>query len=212
VGYHNALFTLWNFSADRKPKTEDRNLMSYPGYNKCILLLESEGVTQRVINHVKAVHRFTLIIGNRFIEQGYIINMPLIEAGAILHDIGRSKTHGLAHALAGCEIAERLELPDDLISIIKNHIGAGITKEEAVNNGLPFEDYIPVTLEEKIVAAADNLAAGDRLQTIKQHEENLLRKGIADGAKRCVMLHRELSEMCGVDLDDLLAGNKKIIE
>jgi uncharacterized protein (TIGR00295 family) len=159
---------------------------------------------------VKAVHRFTVIIGNRFIEQGYEINMQLLEAGALLHDIGRSKTHGLAHALAGCEIAERLGLPDDLISIIRNHIGAGITKEEAVKNGLPGEDYIPVTLEQKIVAAADNLAAGDKLQTIKQHEDNLLKKEIYKGAKMCVALHLELSKMCNIDLDILLANDKKI--
>lgn len=184
--------------------------MSYPDYNTCLTILETEGVNTNVINHVKAVHGFVLIIGKRFIEQGYHVNMPLIEAGALLHDIGRSNTHGLAHAIAGCKIAERLGLPDDLISIIRNHIGAGITKEEAVNSGLPPKDYIPLTLEEKIVAAADNLAAGDRLQNIVQHEEHLLKKGITEGAKRCVALHRELSEMCGIDLDILLAGNKKI--
>ncbi|MBN1904087.1 MAG: HD domain-containing protein [Deltaproteobacteria bacterium] len=183
--------------------------MSYPDYNSCLKSLTDEGVNTKVINHVKAVHQFAVIIGNKFVEQGHMVNMPLIEAGALLHDIGRSNTHGLAHALAGCEIAERLGLPDDLISIIRNHIGAGITKEEAVNNGLPSEDYIPLTLEEKIVAAADNLAAGDILQTIAQHEESLLKKGITEGAKRCVALHKELSEMCGIDLDILLAGNKK---
>jgi uncharacterized protein (TIGR00295 family) len=186
--------------------------MKYPNYNTCLSLLTSEGLPTRVINHVKAVHRFTVIIGNRFIEQGYDINMPLLEAGALLHDIGRSKVHDLSHAVAGCWIAERLGLPEDLISIIRNHIGAGITKEEAINNGLPGKDYIPITLEEKIVAAADNLAAGDMLQTIWQHEKNLLKKEITEGAKRCVALHRELSEMCGFDLDELLAGKKKISE
>jgi uncharacterized protein (TIGR00295 family) len=185
--------------------------MSYPDHNTCLKLLTDEGVSTKVINHVKAVHRFTVIIGNRFIEKGYEINMPLLEAGALLHDIGRSKVHDLSHAVAGCVIAERLELNYDLISIIKNHIGAGITKEEAIKNGLPGEDYIPIALEEKIVAAADNLAAGDRFQTIGQHEENLLKRGINEGAKRCVALHLELSEMCGIDLDELLAGNKKII-
>jgi uncharacterized protein (TIGR00295 family) len=158
------------------------------------------------MNHVKAVHQFAIIIGNRLIEHGYEINMPLIEAGALLHDIGRSKVHDLSHAIVGSEIAERLGLSGDLISIIKNHIGAGITKEEALKNGLPGEDFIPITLEEKIVAAADNLAAGDRLQTIKQHEKNLFKKGIHEGAKRCVALHRTLSEMCNIDLDELLAG------
>jgi uncharacterized protein (TIGR00295 family) len=184
--------------------------MPYPDYNTCLKLLTDEGVNTNVLNHVKAVHGLVLTIGKRFIEQGYHLNMPLIEAGALLHDIGRSKTHGLTHALAGCKIAERLGLPDDLISIIRNHIGAGLTKEEAVKNGLPCEDYIPITLEEKIVSAADNLAAGERRQTIAQHELHLLKKGITEGAKRCVALHRELSEICGIDLDILLASNKKI--
>lgn len=183
--------------------------MSYPDYTACLTLLTDEGVSASVLNHVKAVHGFSLIIGKEFIERGHRINMSLLEAGALLHDIGRSKVHDLSHAIVGSEIAKRLGLPDDLVTIIKNHIGAGITKEEAVNNGLPGEDYIPITLEEKIVAAADNLAAGDRLQTIGQHEANLLKKGILEGAKRCVALHREISEMCGIDLNDLLADNKK---
>jgi uncharacterized protein (TIGR00295 family) len=180
--------------------------MSYPDYDTCLALLTDEGVNTNVINHVKAVHGFCLVIGKRFIEQGYMVNMPLIVAGALLHDIGRSKVHDLSHAIVGSEIAERLGLSGDLISIIKNHIGAGITKEEAIKNNLPEEDFIPITLEEKIVAAADNLASGDRLQTIGQHEENLLKRGINDGARRCVALHRELSEMCGIDLDELLVG------
>jgi uncharacterized protein len=110
------------------------------------------------------VHQFAVTIGNKFIEQGYKINMPLIEAGALLHDIGRSKTQGLKHALAGCEIAKRIGLPDDLISIIRNHIGAGITKEEALYIGLPGEDYIPLRWKKRLFAAADNLAAGERLR------------------------------------------------
>lgn len=72
--------------------------------------------------------------------------------------------------------------------------------------GLPAQDYIPITIEEKIVAAADNLAFGDSLQTIKQLEQNMRRRRINEGTERCIALHRELSKMCGIDLDELLAG------
>ena len=179
--------------------------MTYPDYNSCLSLLENEGVGIAVLNHVKAVHRFSVIIGNRLIENGYEVNIALLEAGALLHDIGRAKTHGLSHAIAGYETAEKLGLPGDVISIIKNHIGAGITKKETLEMGLPHEDFIPLTLEEKIVAAADNLAFGDSLQTIQQHEQNMLRQGVVEGAKRCIDLHKELSLMCGIDLDKLLS-------
>lgn len=178
--------------------------MFYPDYKSCLKLLTDAGVSAGVLKHVKAVHRFVVIIGNRLIRQGYEVNMPLLGAGSLLHDIGRSKTHDLSHAVAGGEIAEKLGLSNDVISIIQNHIGAGITKEEAIQNGLPARDFIPHSLEEKIVAAADNLAFGDDLQTIKQHEQNMLRQGVIEGAKRCVALHKELSAMCGTDLDKLL--------
>ena len=179
--------------------------MFYPDYISCLKLLTDAGVSAGVLKHVKAVYHFAVIIGNRLIRQGYEVNMPLLEAGSLLHDIGRSKTHDLSHAVAGGEIAERLGLPYDIISIVRNHIGAGITKEEAIENGLPPQDFIPVSLEEKIVAAADNLAFGDELQTIWQHEQNLLRHGVIEGAKRCVTLHQELSGLCGIDLDVILS-------
>ena len=181
------------------------NIIYYPDYNTSLSLLKNEGVSDGVIKHVKAVHQFSVIIGRRLCKKGHKINMALLEAGALLHDIGRSKTHDLFHAVEGCKIARRLGLSNDIISIIQNHIGAGITREEAQEIGLPARDYIPLSMEDKIVAAADNLAFGDRLQTIRQHEQNMLRQGVIEGAKRCVALHRELSKMCGIDLDELLA-------
>ena len=83
--------------------------------------------------------------------------------------------------------------------------------EEAVERGLPAQDFIPDALEEKIVAAADNLAFGENLQTIEQHKKNMLRQGVIEGAERCVTLHRELSQMCGMDLDVILS-EKRMVE
>ena len=48
-----------------------------------------------------------------------------------------------------------------LEKIINNgSVEAGITREEAVKLGLPEKSYLPQTLEEKIVAHADNLVSG----------------------------------------------------
>ena len=80
-----------------------------------------------------------------------------MEVGALLHDIGRSTTHGIHHAIAGADIARKLGLPSEVVSIIERHIGAGLSKKEAAILGLPKKDYLPVTLEEKIVTHADNL-------------------------------------------------------
>ena len=73
-------------------------------------------------------------------------NEDLIKKGALLHDIGRSKTHGITHAVEGVEIARKYGYTQDVLNIIERHIGAGITEEEAVELGLPKKSYLPQTL------------------------------------------------------------------
>lgn len=121
-----------------------------------IELLEKENTPENVIDHCKAVCRKAMKIAANFEN----VDKDLIRKGALLHDIGRSKTHGIAHAIAGVEIAKKYGYPQDVLNIIERHIGAGITEEEAVKLGLPKKSYLPQTLEEKIVAHADNLISG----------------------------------------------------
>jgi len=78
----------------------------------------------------------------------------------MLHDIGRSRSHDIDHAVKGAEIARELGLQEELVHIIERHIGAGIPDDEAKELGLPPGHYVPETLEEKIVAYADKLIAG----------------------------------------------------
>jgi uncharacterized protein len=88
------------------------------------------------------------------------VDVELVRVGALLHDIGRSRTHDIGHALAGVEIGKQLGLPGAVLDIIERHIGAGISAREAVRLGLPEKDYLPLTPEEKIVSYADNLTKG----------------------------------------------------
>lgn len=123
-----------------------------------IELLEKENTPENVIEHCKAVYKKAMKIAANFDN----VDEDLIRKGALLHDIGRSKTHGITHAVVGAKIAEKYEYPDDVVNIIERHIGAGITAEEAVKLGLPEKSYVPQTLEEKIVAHADNLISGTK--------------------------------------------------
>ncbi len=123
-----------------------------------IELLKKENTPENVIDHCKAVYKKAMEIAANFDD----VDEDLIRKGALLHDIGRSKTHGITHAIAGVEIAREYGYSQDVLNIIERHIGAGITEEEAVKLGLPEKSYIPQTLEEKIVAHADNLISGSR--------------------------------------------------
>ena len=142
-----------------------------------------------LINHSKAVCRKALKLSSNF-----DVNLELIETGALLHDIGRSKTNGIDHAVAGAEILKEMGFPDSVANIALRHIGAGIPKEEAIHLGLPPQDYIPLTLEEKIVAHADNLTHWDKEVdldfVIKKWNERLGEDH--PSIKRIIKLHKEI--------------------
>ena len=121
-----------------------------------IELLKKENTPENVIRHCEAVCGKAMKIASNFDDA----DCDLIRKGALLHDIGRSKTHGLTHAIVGVEIARKYGYGEDVLNIIERHIGAGITIEEAKSLGLPEKSYVPQTLEEKIVAHADNLISG----------------------------------------------------
>jgi uncharacterized protein len=97
-----------------------------------------------------------------------LVDHDLVEAGSFLHDIGRSRTHGADHAQAGSAICRSLGLDGRICSIIDRHIGAGLTADECSLLGLVPRDSVPVTIEERIVAHADNLVRGRDRQCIER--------------------------------------------
>ncbi|MCS4541964.1 MAG: TIGR00295 family protein [Euryarchaeota archaeon] len=134
--------------------------MDLPSRKEALLILEQSGCSKNVIEHCKAVTNKAMAIARKLQERGFNINLELVEIGSLLHDIGRSKTHGVSHGVVGAELIKDRGLPQELANIIERHIGAGIPADEAQELGLPNRDFLPVTLEEKIVAHADNLIFG----------------------------------------------------
>lgn len=169
-----------------------------PNPGQCLRLLRDAGCSEEVIRHCKAVRKVAVRIAKKAHA-----NIELVEAGALLHDIGRSKTQGILHGVEGAEIARRLGLSERLVNIIERHLGAGIPKDEAIVLGLPPKDYMPITLEEKIVAHADNLIENDHEHHIEKEVEKALQKGHIKHAERLMQLHHELSKRCGMDLNNI---------
>jgi len=167
-----------------------------PSPKECLKLLKKAGCSDNVVRHCKAVRDVALKIAKRTDA-----DVKLVEAGALLHDIGRSKTHDVFHVMEGVKIAQKLGLPQSIINIIERHIGAGISKEEAKKLGLPPKDYIPKTLEEKIVCHADNLIDNYERQNIEDAMERALNEDHKEYAERLLKLHKELSDICGIDLN-----------
>ncbi len=131
-------------------------------------MLEETGCAPNVIEHCKEVASLAIEIANKAKAAGHEVNLELVEVGALLHDFGRCRTHKIAHAVEGYRLARTRGIEPEVSEIIKRHIGAGISKEEARKLGLPEDDYFPRSLEEKIVAHADNLVKGTNRITVAE--------------------------------------------
>ena len=174
-------------------------MSSYPDREHCLQLLKQAGCSKGVIRHCKVVTEIALAIAKKIPQA----DITLVEAGALLHDLGRSKTHGIGHAVKGAKLAIELGLPNEIALIIERHIVAGIPKATAIELGLPPKDYSPQSLEEKIVAHADNLVEHHERVKVNRTVEILREEGLDEPAERVLNLHRELSEIAGEDIDDV---------
>ncbi|MEM2979577.1 MAG: HDIG domain-containing protein [Methanomassiliicoccales archaeon] len=176
-----------------------------PTREQALQFLRESGCSKNVIRHCEAVTELAVEIAKACAEKGLNVNLGLVEIGALLHDIGRAKTHSVHHAIAGAQIAKSLGLPEPIISIIKRHVGGGITAKEAKKLGWPKDIYVPQTLEEKIVTHADNLVGEFSVRTVWDASVDFERRGLDKAAQRLRAMHEELSRICKRDIDELLA-------
>jgi len=174
---------------------------SIPSPEEALKILREVGCPNNVIEHCKAVAELAKRIAKRCLENDVNVDVQLIYVGALLHDIGRSKTHSVHHAIVGAEIAKSLGLPKSIISIIERHVGGGISADEAAKLGWPKKDYIPQSLEEKIVAYADKLIDGAHVvpleETLRKFKMKLGEKHPA--IERIKRLHNEILALCGAN-------------
>lgn len=144
-----------------------------PSKRQALEILSQSGCSPGVIKHCKMVAALAKEIAEKCQRRGLNVDIKLVRIGALLHDIGRSRTHTVHHVIEGAEIAKALGLPKPVISIIERHAGSGISIEEAKKLGWPVKSYIPETLEEKIVTYADKLIEGGRKVPIERSVKKL---------------------------------------
>lgn len=170
-----------------------------PTREQALRILQEYKCSPEVIEHCKAVSKLALETAHALKRKGFNIDMTLVEIGALLHDIGRSVTHTVHHAVIGADLAEKANLPNSVISIIKRHVGGGITADEAEALDWPRDVYVPVTLEEKIVAYADKLIEHADVAPIEVTIEKLRREGKHEAAERVRKLYDEITSLMGGD-------------
>ncbi len=168
-----------------------------PSHEEAICFLIQSGCRQNVVNHCEVVSALAVEMAEAAKTNGFDVDLQLVEVGALLHDIGRARTHSVQHAIAGAEIAESLGLPRSIIQIIERHVGGGISAREAKNLGWPKGIYTPQTLEEKIISYADKLIEGSRRVPFEKTLQSYSKKLPHTAIERMMKIHQEMTRVIG---------------
>lgn len=152
-----------------------------------LALLNKYDVDPRVMAHLLAVHDYAMEIAEKL-----VCDRDLVEVGSLIHDIGRTKSHGIDHALIGAEILRSEGVDERVIKIVERHIGAGLTPVEAGKLGLPPGNYVPESIEEKIVCHADNLIGDNERVSIQETIAMARKKWFPESVERLIRMHYEV--------------------
>ena len=129
--------------------------------------------------------------------------MKFIEEAAMLHDIGIIRCnapgihcHGtepyICHGRIGAEMLRGEGLPRHA-RVCERHTGAGLTRDDIVSQQLPLpqQDFLPETMEEKLVCYADKFFSKtrpDEEKTLEQAVRSLSKFG-DEGVSRFMEWH-----------------------
>lgn len=160
---------------------------------------------EHIVRHCETVAKVAKILVGRLEEKDVPINGKTVLAGALLHDIGRTKTQTVHHGHAGGKIVASEGVDAEVASIIQRHVGAGISKEEADSLGFPQGDYIPRTLEEKVVCFSDKMVDMDRVRPFNEEVNRFRKKG--HDVQRLEDLKKSLERVLGEDPESLIFSN-----
>ncbi len=125
-------------------------------------------VLQIVWTHSLIVKNISLQIAENLEKEfGIKVDKNLIEAGALLHDIGfydcfdddyKKICQYVRHGKMGYDILIKEKISRKKARFALTHVGVGINKEQIEKEKIDFPkgNYVPISLEEEIVAYADN--------------------------------------------------------
>lgn len=149
---------------------------------------EDDELRHILLVHSRAVADKALAIADRHPELS--LDRQFIEEAAMLHDIGivRCNAPGIqcfgtepyiCHCRIGAEMLRAEGFPRHA-RVCERHTGAGITRSQIIAQKLPLpqQDFLPETMEEKVICYADKFFSKSHLD-----EEKTIEQAIASLSK-----------------------------
>ncbi len=137
-----------------------------PSQDECVFLWNNYNMMEHIKEHSLMVAKVALYIGNRLNENGLNVNIPLIQATALLHDIAKTYTikYGGYHTQLGAVW---------MLDYTKNH---------AIAQGILHHVYWPGPLDIKkywlpmIIVYADKRVNHNQVVTLEERLEYILNR------------------------------------
>lgn len=99
------------------------DLIPIPSPRECLDLMASHGMLPNIREHSLRVTQVAVFLGEALVAAGLPLHLPLIEAGALLHDLGKTPClkNGQKHAEWGAAVLHDLGYPE-VAQIVKAHV------------------------------------------------------------------------------------------
>ncbi|HEY6282601.1 MAG TPA: HD domain-containing protein [Nitrososphaerales archaeon] len=173
-----------------------------PSEGEAVALHRKYGSDQIIIEHCQTVTKVARVLAEELAKRGQEVDVEAVVAAAMLHDIGRSKTQTIRHGVEGSQIVEGEGADNKVVEIVRKHVGAGIAAEESTRLGLPDFDYIPRTLEERVVCFADKMVDRNKVRPFEEEVRRFRIKSHDVG--RLLALKESLQQELGEDPEKLI--------
>lgn len=181
-------------------------------YKNALTILDRYGKEAAWTKHCLAVADLASIIST-VLRKKTELDAEFLHSAALLHDIGRYVTHDpILHGVEGYKLLTKLGHHEEAF-ICASHILYGLNRREAVQYGLPEKDFIPTSLEEKLIPLIDFLVEFDKPTTLKKRFSSLRKRNIGndyfltkltEAELKATSFQREINEKFGILLENIV--------
>lgn len=177
-----------------------------PSREECLALMASHDMPPQIREHSLRVMEVARHLGEALVEAGFFLHLPLLEAGALLHDLGKAPCLGTAgnHAEWGAAVLEELGYPQ-VAQIVREHIRLASPPADP----RPLREAEVVFYADKRVLYTGVVPLARRFADLRERygrtPEILVRIGLAEKASR--ILEEKIFAPLSIDPEDLLQLN-----
>jgi uncharacterized protein len=102
---------------------EKRDFIPIPSHHQCLELMATYAMLPNIREHSFRVMQVACFLGEALTEAGFDLHLALVEAGALLHDLGKTQCLGTLtnHAELGAGILEELGYPQ-VAQVVREHV------------------------------------------------------------------------------------------